>query len=982
MRLNARSVRLLDLWPVLICLFLITALPGFAQDVAEPAAVPQPKPIEAEEAPAEDLGPIAIEIDLERLLFDTQGNNLQDPVWRLTPRPGKRILLVPFTVDNVQRANKLTRFPISVRTGRLIGFVIPKPNATNRATDAMDLNRIIKAAPDQLQEMLFDSADKIEEPPTNNSPAEDQAEPTPDNAPRLAREITLHPDGTVSWEMDRSINGAEAQQAGAQNLYGYKISPEQLRAAQPEKAERLTRTEGEDSRAFALRKREQQIAEREKMTAYRELRDSLRELPESFSEPRPTVLYAAMEVPDNAALSFQGPAPLPWTLDEAKRETFDQFARGGNLFQDGQNADLAGKAVTMIQGHPLDARALAIATTRSKLASQVQADDPGYEIITRLLQSNDLATRRIALAGIATVTPPTLASAKLIGVAGEAALGEERKMLSFASLSKLFSTQADSSENASILIAQVSQAITDPEGPSAPRIIEKVLDSLASTAANVRQKADSETIGVMVKEIDLSGVTPEESAGVIAAIIERSPTNPVAAGWLDQQLLASSDQKVVSQTLSQLYEAEVKPAKKDEGAQRGTPGAAPGVAPEVAPKPQLVLDAGTLVLTGPIPMTRQDHALLSLFDSSDDLQQAGAWAVLGRFVIALPAPQYADTPDPTADKPMDPAVVMLDAILDKAKQREKMPASVVAFIVNQSDPALTSVANDRFIALLATPDLQEKTARAALDAYIASPDRYSDAIGKLSSEDKRALTEGMYWAQGQEPPLMAAMIADNGSTLRWMTDYVKEQGKLPTVDDWAERAVASGENTFLALAASEDTTLASAAAAALVMSAGGDEQQEQAFAQTVAMMKARTAEEVKKQWETQRSKIFADAFKRAQGTYLLVVSLREAAVPGGAEDAEPAVKRIDIGNVELRAEGLELSLSVEAITLVPADGRLGIRIENPASLRTFDKPELKEIAPEHLSQPIDLLPQLGEVWSGETSLPDGRAFIVSLEPVN
>lgn len=971
-----------------MCLIVLGVTPGFAQDAPEPApveaavpAAPVDAPVPAEPAgpaePAEDLGPMTIEIDLERLLFDKQGNNFQDPVWRLTPRPGKRILLIPFTVDNVHRTNKLSRFPISVRTGRLIGFVIPKPDATNRSTDSVDLNSVIRAAPGDLQAMLFDrNQDDAAEQQTNGSPAEDQAKPTPENAPRLAREITLHADGTVRWEMDRGFSGGEAQAASEQNLYGYKIDPEALRDAQPEKAERITRNEGEDSRDYALRKREQQLAEREKVNAYRELRDSLRNLPESFSEPRPSVLYAAMEVPGDGELSFQGPSPLPWTLDEKNIELFEKLASGGALFRDGQNEDLAGSVVTMIGKHPLDARAIAIATMRSKLAGQVQADDPGYEIITRLLQSNDKPTRRIALYSVATVTPPTLASARLIGVAGEAALGEERKMLSFASLSKLFTTQADNPDNARTLIDRVSQAITDPDGPSAPRIIEKVLDSLGTTANIGRQQTDQAATDVMIKEIDLSGVTPEEAPGVITAIVERAPTNPVAAGWVDRQLLGSTDNDIVNQTLSQLYEAKIEMPKPAEFVQQGTA--------DVEAEPEPAIDAGTLILRGTIPMTRPDHALLGRFDSADDLQQAAAWAVLGRFHLALPKAEGPTTgPGTNQDASEDPTLVLFDAILAKANQREKLPASVVAFIVHQQDPVLSEPANNRFVKLLSTPGLQEKTARAALAAYVATPDRFSPAIGALSSKDQWALMETMYRSQDQEPPLMAGMIADKGTTLQWLTGYVKEQGQLPTTDAWAERAVTLGDSAFISTAASADMTLCTAAAAAMVMSVGGDEQQEQSFAQTVALMEARTSEEVTKQWEQVRGKIFAASYKRAQGTYLLVTTLREAPAVGTDDAAEPAPgKRIDLGVVEFRAEGVELSLSVEAIKLSPADGQLGIQIDTPAALRSFDKPELSKIAPEHLGKSIVLLPEAGDIWAGEVSLPDGRTLIVSLEPAN
>ena len=261
MRLIARYPRRPLYGAALLALLLFVG-PGLAQDAAEPTP-PQPVPVE-EQDKGEEAEPMSIEIDLERLLFDSRGGNLQDPVWQLQAEPGKRILLLPFTVDNVNRVNKLSRFPITVRTGRFIGFMIPKPELTNQRSDGADLNRIIRAAPGELQQLLFEQAedDGASEPETNSSPEEDAREPTPDEAPRLARDIMLHPDGTVQWSMARSFHGGKAQGASESNPYGYKIDPQQLRDAQPPKPERITRNEGEDSRAFALRKREQQLADR------------------------------------------------------------------------------------------------------------------------------------------------------------------------------------------------------------------------------------------------------------------------------------------------------------------------------------------------------------------------------------------------------------------------------------------------------------------------------------------------------------------------------------------------------------------------------------------------------------------------------------------------------------------------------------------------------------------------------------------------
>ncbi|MEO0474449.1 MAG: hypothetical protein AAF085_00570 [Planctomycetota bacterium] len=931
---------------------------------------------------AEDLGPMTIDIDLDRLVFDNQRNNFQDPVWRLQASTGKRILFLPFTVDNVHRINKLSRFPITVRTGRFIGFVIPKPELDNRGDDGQDLNRIIRAESAELQELLFAQfeQDVLQETEANQSPDQDASEPTPETAPRLAREIIFNPDGTVQWSMDRSFHTGELQQAGEQNPYAYKIDAAQLREAQPPKPERLTRNEGEGSREFALRKREQQLEDREKQNEYRELRNSLRELPETFREVAPVVLYAAIEIPDSDDLSLQGSPPLPWTLEAEKKEMLTKLSSGANGLIDERGVDIADDIINLIQGHPLDARAVAIATIRGGLAGQVEADDSGYKVLSKLLESKDVPTRRIALYGVATTNPPTLASAKLIGVAGEAALGEERKMLSFASLGKLFSTQASDPENAKVLIDRVNQTIADAEGPAAPRVIEQVLDALDPNQSNQgfgRPQPAGETTATMIELLDLSGVTPEEYAGVAEAIVPRAPDSPVAAGWLDQKLLGSTNRELVNKTLSVLYEAKVVPPPTEQPIEQ-----------EGTPEP-VVVEPGTTLLSGTIPMTRADHALIGLFESSDDVQQAAAWAVLGRFHIALPPAERGDSPNITDEPTADPTVALFDSILEKSRAREKVPASVVSFMVNQQDAKLTKMADEQLVALLADKDVQQKTTLAAIDAYIASPERFQQSMQSLESSEKQELMQAVYAAQDQEPPLITGLIADQGTTLTWMTTYVKENEQLPTPGAWAAMAAERGEDDLLRSAASEDVVLCTAAAAALVVAAGGDEQQEIAFAQTVALMEARTNETVREEWSTQRNKIYAASFKRARGAYQLIAAIFPAnegtdrPEPEGADAEEPVPDNvIDLGVVELRSEGIDLSLSVETVALSPVSGQLGIRINEASSLQSFNKPELSRIQQDDLRQPIDLLPADGGAWEGQMRLRDGRTLRVTLDPAN
>ena len=706
------------------------------------------------------------------------------------------------------------------------------------------------------------------------------------------------------------------------------------------------------------------------------MRNSLRNLPETFREPAPTVLYAVIEVPADGALALEGPPPLPWRLDIQKQELLDQITRGGNAFQGEEAEGLAESVVTLIEGHPLDARAVAIATVRSRLASQVESDDPGYQVLTRLLESEDIPTRRIALYGVATVTPPSIASAKLIGVAGDATLGDERTMLAFASLSKLFSTRIDDSDSARVLIDRVSQTIADPQGPAAARVIEQVLASLNESQQARRSQGNDETSAVMIEAIDLAGIEKDEFASVAKAIIAQAPDNPIAAGWLDQKLLSSTDRDLINQSLAVLYETQVK-APAPEGMMDS----------EVA---EVTADADTLLLSGTIPITRPDHALIGLFENGDELQQAAAWAVLGRFHLALPEADTAPAREPGSEEvPVDPSLTLLDSILEKAAAREQVPASAIAFLVNQTDRSLLMPANDRLIALLVDPGLTQKAAVAGAQAFIASPERYRQSVEALSSVDKEALVRMMYQANDMKTPMVIGLIADRRNTASWLNGYLKEQGQLPTEAAWIRHAQSLGESTLLQGAASEDRTLASASAAALALAAGGSESQAEAFVQTVILMASRQPDTVRKEWGQQREGIFASAFRRAAGTYELVVTLSEPDVVDEVVEQQPGVpvgdepdKQLRLGLVELRVEGVALSLSVDSIRLLPTSTRLGIRLENPDALRSFDRFELAQISPDHLREAVEMFPEDGGVWAGQITLPDGRSFRVSLEPEN
>lgn len=956
MRLNALPLYQPVLrWVLLLALALAPAWASSAQPGTEPTPIEPAEPKEAEE-PA---GPMSIELDLNRLIFENTSTAQQDKVWQLTAQPGRQIAYIPFRVSNVNRLNSLSRFPISVRTGRFIGFAIPAPNKDGAQPNHLNFDQIIRADADSFGQLLFPQK---EDDPSNDAPADERDEKlkeVPENAPRLAREIKLHPDGTVQWAMDRSFHGATLTAASETNLYPYKLDSALLREKQPERAERLARQEGEDSRAFALRKREQQLAEREKQTAYRELRDSLRNLPEQFREPAPPVLYAVIEVPAGDSLALLGSSPFPWTLDEKNKQPFLTLAQGGASLETADGQEAYATIGRLADAHALDARAAAIAATRGSLTGKIKTDDPGYKLLTKLLASKDETTRRIALYGVARTTPPTLASAQLLGVAAQTAMGEERKVLSFNSLGKMFQTQSTESDNTAALIEQVNLVIADPDGPGSTRVIEQVLQSIGSRTGSVPM--DDKSLQVMIDRIDFSKVPEQDAHGVAAAVIRHAPTNPVAAGWLDHHYLRSKDAARIDVALDQLAQFD--------------------------PTPEEPAEEGAFVDSQykTIALDSAEHGLLALLSDADAQHSAKAWAALGRFHVAVKKGDAPPAADPTQAQPVDPSLAVFESVVAAALALDPTPPSLVSFLERQREQSIRQVAPQRMIGLLVAAE--GEAMRAAAASVIANPESYNQVLTGLDSTDKLRIVTMLYRAKDQEPPLMAGLIA-GGTGSSWFTNFMKEKGELPVRADWAEQFASGGDGQLLGSASSDDTVVASAAAAALVVGAGGTVQQEQSFAQKIVLLEARTSDLVSQAWADYKKKIQAGIYENAQGTYRLSVTIAKKAKPAvglpgvelqPAPEADPP-KRIELGLVDLRAEGTKLSLSVEAVTLSPSPDRLAIRIDKPASLRTFNKPELAKLQLDNLGQSLELLPQEEGVWSGEVLLPDGQTLGVILTP--
>jgi len=975
---------------------LLPAAAGFAQD--------------AEPTPTE---PIAI--DLQRLLFEPDQRGVQDAVWRLEPAAGRRVVMLPLLVSPVGQATELSRSPIELRGGRFIGFFVPHAHSQAHVNpERVDFARFTDDSPEALGELLFgratasdtgqiEIADSRQDQPIDGgadgvAPVDKGPEP-----PRLTREITLLSSGKIKWGLDRGLPSAELQSPSEQNLYPYKLDPQLIRDQEPERPERLDRRDGESSRDYAARRREQQTAYREEIEAFRELRDAIRELPDEFEQDAPAVVYALFEVREGEGLSLQGSPPMPWSLSDANHETLRQLAqaRGGQLGEQQQQA-LGALGRMIDKGHPLDARAVALAVLRGQVAGAARDGGPGFELITKLLGAKDGVARRIALYAVVSAEPQSPVTARLIEAGGKQAQGREREVLKLAALRTLCAIHIADPDQSASLIAAVNKALADVDGPPADAVLNELLSAYRkATEGQFAGEGLPRVATTLVDGLEVSRVPDDQRDAAIARVIQHAPTNAVAAGWLDAKLLRNSDEAVVARALTLLNESRIAPSTEsdsvsapdeprpgsdtgDEGFASSPPGESGDRDATDTQTDPAEADAGEprIVLAGPIPIRSVEHGLIVALSSANDSNRALAWSALDRFRVEA-ARDTAGLPGAGGA-----GTQAMGKIVGLAMGVTQTPPAIVAFLDNHAGTELQPVADAALLRLLTEPGVDQAVAKRAAQRVVSSGRDLAPLLTGWEPAETFDVVAAFYkHMQGTIPPVVGLAYEPGGSLVSWFAAQLKDTKQLPSDRQWATQAggdQAGGEAALLRLASSEDARLASAAAAALVLNAGGDETQQQRFAQTVAVMAERDQQAVQKAWAEIKTALYAKALGNAQGTYTMLIRVHKTErsfdpITGEALDP-PAPTRIVLGVVQLKADGTSVSLSTDAVAVSVADDRLAIRIDSLSSLRSFAKPELADLPLSQLDQPLNLVPQDGGAWAGRTTLADGREMEVAFEP--
>ncbi len=491
-------------------------------------------------APAAEVE-LETEVDLIKLLnseltMPRQGD-VTDNIWTITPGEGRVIVRLPLKVTKPATAVRVSGAAVKIRGGRFICWQLIDPKEEARGGKPSGLGR-----------------DEI------NATGKDQL---PENVPRMARAVELHPDGTISWKMDRTIVGAKLTEGIFAGPYVLKLNPAALNELNPGGPPRIVRNPNETPQDFLRRKAPLEEEYKRKVAEYRAKATQARELPDEFRGPIPPTLYAIYEVRTNLkSVELDGPAPLPWDFP---LDLLLQLHRMGSpLGEIARPLDAPGATFTTqspektilaaLSGekvHPYTLRLIAHGITSGgstpfakSFLKEMKLDDERNQIVDRILAAKDSESTNAVLQYL--VLNPSEAATATLDKAMKAGLLDANAQLALVtSMSALLAEEP--AQDASQLAAMVSLFLADPKGPPAAKLLEQVF-KIAHGKFSTRNRLEP-TAEAIAKRLTITG-TGARRDEAITAIVEAAAGELMAMTMLDAQLLGSTDAALVERTLA------------------------------------------------------------------------------------------------------------------------------------------------------------------------------------------------------------------------------------------------------------------------------------------------------------------------------------------------------------------------------------------------------------------------------------------------
>ena len=977
------------------------------------AAPAQPAGVEAAEV-SEGAG---VELLLEPMLTEDRvlGDSLSGVAWDVEATPGRRLMQLPLRVVPGAAEWVIGEPSISFGGSRFVGWWLPIGEDALNTRSRSRGGSVAEAPTDEaLLDLagLLDHLETAEAEPRGgrrDTGVDDRAVAAgaglPEGAPRLAREIVVKPDGRVAWEVARLIPGATVK--AGETPYLLYLDGTRLRELKPEK-ENVTRNSGESSREFSQRRREIDLAYREELTEYRELQQSARGVPTLLEAELPAVVWAVFEV--NAIQdewTLRGGPAGTWSMGFDAFETLRALAGGqgisswpgdGGAFSTEDRRVISTLDRLVKDRHPWTQRTLARALADSGYAANLDGADAVSDVFRQLLASTDEIARNRTVLALATTDPATPATASLLE---DAAKHTGDPAVQLAALRARLAVQLaaatpqrggrDATADLSGVIATVNASLADPGGADAGLVIKQLLTTVPAETP--------EAVNALVGGVRFEGLPADRFDAAVAAVLSSAGTQPaVVGGWVDRQLLGSSDRATVKRTLELMASADAPApavsafAAALRGAVFGPPAPPEGSAEhsegaEAAPPPRVTMTAG-------LPLDSSNHAIFRLLNAGDPEARKAGWSVLRHFELTDRAPSRGRRSAPAEGDGEDPLTLIVEAGLSQPQT----PSSLVPFLLRQPDEAR---AHGPLLQVVLSGDTV--SSRRAARGLLGSERDLGPAVAELEPAPRATLGNTVYDRVGVGPePVTGLLAADHhrrGGTAAWFGERWAA-GALPAAGEWAEQA--GGESRLLPLVGGDDEAVAHGAIAALAAAAGADRAlQLQLIDRFNDQRQTLSSDELQEAWGDAKKDIYTRRLTDAAGEYRLVMTVAgdedagrvrdeflgydpEAAAAQNRAAAGEAVRteRTVLGVVTLDADGRSVGIRGGTPTLSVPEDRLALRVDEPGQLLAYadEFESLQGLPLDGIDEPLDLLPEDDGGWRGQVPMPDGRVFGLEMEP--
>jgi hypothetical protein len=872
-----------------------------------PAVCAQANAPQPQEAPGQDA---SVDLDILSLLtsnivFETEA---QDAIWSVKAGSSRSLIQIPLLITPGKKDTDFGSSSVRVGAARFLAWRVAEPS-TERAQANSDAARAIEQGLEDL--------------------------------PTFTRDFTITAKGRIQWKMDRFILGGSVKPvnlaAGTdQRLYALRISPQALADAAP-KQPRVSRNTGESAMDYygrsALANNEYRAAREQ----YMQLRDSVNKLPDHFERSAPTRVWGVFDIlVFERELKLTGTSQQPWTISLDVLKTLREACNTAHQ-PDGQTpgqvpANYLSAMLTLGRDtHPYSQRLVAYTLSLSGAVASVKFNDPLYQLIQKILSGNDAPSRRVVIKELASVIPPSNATLTLLKNVAASDLDPRSRMETLKGmLNTDFSMTSPQTRDA---IDSINRAMANPEGPPPADILRQVLES-------TRDKPQAlEMLSEGVRFADLPASRMEQA---IIFVVENAGSHPLAAKWLDQQLLGAVNPQVVLRTFEVI-------AAADTGGQTLTL-AVNSALSILFGKPKAVAPGSgkpkVAHIASPILVPDTNHGLFRALRSADPKIRQLAWQALPNFVFN----QLKPDEQPPSDSKTPAGRNRYTTLLDIALQQPITPAVVVTFFAKQPDHDKAALALVQLV-LRASSETSALASRSLLAMHIP----LTPAVTALPFGERAGLATRLYEdIQGKAPltvNLLRQRIADN-PLVSWFGQQIS-QGQLPTADSWAKAV--NNESALIGLINSSDPDIGAAATAALVYQAGGSDHDALALARKFRNLPDQSQKNMTDEWNKAKAQLYLNQFQSISGPYKLILN---------RDNAEHM-----LAVVQFQTDGSTISFGNQAIALSIPEDHLAIRINKPAELKTLNTmPELANLDLDSL-QPVELTRQPNGDWTGDLPVP-------------